>query len=154
MPKTIKVLFLAAEADPFVKIGGLGDVAGSLPRALRTLSPELTGDVTVDVRLALPFHPVLRSKAVSLRPVTPFALKRDGEEVLVEAFETEHQGLPVYFIGGGPIDTSGSVYSSNPEVDGEKYTFLGGDALLHVTYGFEGTKVEVAPINEWPQHGH
>ena len=55
MPKTFKILFLAAEADPYVKVGGLGDVAGSLPRALRALSPELTGDVELDVRLALPF---------------------------------------------------------------------------------------------------
>lgn len=124
MSTTIKILFLAAEADPFVKVGGLGDVAGSLPRALRALPLDLTGDVEVDVRLALPFHPVLRSKAVSLRPLTPFALKRDGEELLVEAFELDHVGLPVYFIGGGPIDTSGSVYSSNPEIDGEKYTFF------------------------------
>ncbi|MDL1927124.1 hypothetical protein FBQ79_12770, partial [Anaerolineae bacterium AMX1] len=31
------VLFLAAEADPFVKVGGLGDVANALPRALRNL---------------------------------------------------------------------------------------------------------------------
>lgn len=124
MSTTIKILFLAAEADPFVKVGGLGDVAGSLPRALRALPPDLTGGVEVDVRLALPFHPVLRSKAVSLRPLTPFALKRDGEELLVEAFELDHVGLPVYFIGGGPIDTSGSVYSSNSEIDGEKYTFF------------------------------
>ena len=27
MPKTINALFLAAEAEPFVKVGGLGDVA-------------------------------------------------------------------------------------------------------------------------------
>jgi len=124
MSKTIKILFLAAEADPFVKVGGLGDVAGSLPRALRALSPELTGDVEVDVRLVLPFHPVLRSNAASLRPITPFALEHEGEEIVVEAFETNHEGLPVYFIGGGPIDTSGSVYSSNSEIDGEKYTYF------------------------------
>src|SRR3990172_9214891 len=124
MPKTIKVLFLAAEADPFVKVGGLGDVAGSLPRALRALSPEITGDVIVDVRLVLPFHAVIRAKTASIRPVPPFALRRDGQEVLVEAFETTLEGMPVNFIGGGAIDSSGSVYSSNPEIDGEKYTFF------------------------------
>jgi len=124
MPKTIKVLFLAAEADPYVKVGGLGDVAGSLPRALRALPPELTGDVTVDVRLVLPFHAVIRSKAASLRPFSPFALKRNGEEVFVEAYETTLEGMPVYFIGGGPVDASGSVYSSNSEIDAEKYTFF------------------------------
>lgn len=129
MSEQIKVLFLAAEADPFVKVGGLGDVAGSLPRALRALSPELTGNVNIDVRLALPFHPVLRSKAVSLRPVAPFTLKRDEEEVVVEAFEMTSDSLPVYFIGGGPIDSSSSVYSSNPETDGEKYTFFSLAAL-------------------------
>ena len=43
--KTLKVLFLAAEADPLVKVGGLGDVAGSLPQALRALPAE---DVRVD----------------------------------------------------------------------------------------------------------
>jgi starch synthase len=129
MPKTIKVLFLAAEADPFVKVGGLGDVAGSLPRALRDLSPELTGDVNVDIRLVLPFHAVIRAKTASLRPVPPFALKRDGEEVLVEAFETSLDGMLVDFIGGGPIDSSGSVYSSNSEIDAEKYTFFSLAAL-------------------------
>ncbi|MGB7872840.1 MAG: glycogen/starch synthase [Anaerolineales bacterium] len=129
MSERIKVLFLAAEADPFVKIGGLGDVAGSLPRALRALSPELTGDIDVDVRLVMPFHPVLRSKAVSLRPIAPFTMKRDGEEVIVEAYEMTSDGLPVYFIGGGPIDSSSSVYSSNPETDGKKYTFFSLAAL-------------------------
>jgi starch synthase len=129
MPKTIKVLFLAAEADPYVKVGGLGDVAGSLPRALRALTPEMTGEAVLDVRLVLPFHSVIRAKSTSLRPVPPYSLKRNGEEILVEVFETTLEGMPVYFIGGGPVDTSGSVYSSNAETDGEKYTFFSLAAL-------------------------
>ena len=36
----LRVLFIASEADPLVKIGGLGDVAGSLPKALCNLPPE------------------------------------------------------------------------------------------------------------------
>ena len=129
MSQQIKVLFLAAEAEPFVKVGGLGDVAGSLPRALRALSPEATGDVALDVRLAIPFHPVLRSKISSLRPVEPFSIQHDDEEVVVETFETTLDDMPVYLIGGGPIDSSSSIYSTKPDIDGEKYTFFSLAAL-------------------------
>lgn len=60
--QTIKVLFLVSEADPLVKVGGLGDVAGSLPHALSQLSGERTGGNTVDVRLVIPFHSAIRKK--------------------------------------------------------------------------------------------
>jgi starch synthase len=147
MPEHIKVLFLAAEADPFVKVGGLGDVAGSLPRALRALPLDLTDDVSVDIRLALPFHPVIRSKATSLRPVTPFTMQREGEEIPVEAFETVLDELPVYFIGGGPIDSSGSVYSSNLEADGEKYTYF-SLAVLRLVKQL-GWHPDIVHVNDW-----
>ncbi|MBI5945184.1 MAG: glycogen synthase [Chloroflexi bacterium] len=124
MPKTINVLFLAAEAEPFVKVGGLGDVAGSLPYALRSLSNE---DVTLDVRLVLPYHPVV--KADNLKPVGIFSLKRGDAEIQVEAFETVLKGMPVYFINGDPIQANGSVYSSNSKLDSEKYAFFSLAAL-------------------------
>ena len=124
MPKTINVLFLAAEAEPFVKVGGLGDVAGSLPRALRALSND---DIKLDVRLVLPYHPAV--KADNLKPVGMFSLARGGAEIQVEAFETSLNGMPVYFIGGEPIRANGSVYSLNAVLDAEKYSFFSLAAL-------------------------
>ena len=36
----MKVLFVASEAAPFIKTGGLADVMGALPKALQTLGVE------------------------------------------------------------------------------------------------------------------
>jgi starch synthase len=124
MSQTINILFLAAEAEPFVKVGGLGDVAGSLPRALRALSND---DIKLDVRLVLPYHPAV--KADNLKPVGIFSLAHGDVEIQVEAFETSLNGMPVYFIGGEPIRANGSVYSLNSVLDAEKYTFFSLAAL-------------------------
>ena len=124
MSQTINVLFLAAEAEPFIKVGGLGDVAGSLPRALRALS---TDDLKLDVRLVLPHHPAV--KADSLKPLGMFSLQHNGAEFQVEAAETSFNGMPVYLIGGEPIRASGSVYSLDAKLDAEKYAFFSFAAL-------------------------
>ncbi len=107
MPEIINVLFLAAEADPFVKVGGLGDVASALPKAIRALPPEITGESKLDVRLVLPMHSVV--KAETLKPLTVFSIPRGESEVQVEAFEGVLDGMPVYFISGEPIRSSGSL---------------------------------------------
>ena len=124
MPQTINVLFLAAEAEPFVKVGGLGDVAGTLPRALRALSND---EIKLDVRLVLPHHAVIRSD--SLRSVGIYSIPRGRTEVQVQVFEGNLDGMPVYFLDGDPIRASGSVYSSNNVLDAEKYTFFSLAAL-------------------------
>ncbi|MEW5939834.1 MAG: glycogen/starch synthase [Chloroflexota bacterium] len=126
MAKTIRVLFLAAEADPFVKVGGLGDVAAALPRALRNLSAEARGDVTLDVRLALPHHAVIKAEA---RPLAIFPLPRGDKDVAVQVSESNVDGMPVYLIGGEPIAAIGSVYSSNAALDTDKYAFFSLAAL-------------------------
>lgn len=142
MAKTINVLFLAAEADPFVKVGGLGDVAGSLPRALRALSND---EVKLDVRLVLPYHPVI--KAENLTRLESFSLKRTNSEIEVEAFETSVNDLPVYLINGEPIRASGSVYSSDAKLDGEKYVFF-SLAALQLAHQLNWTP-DVIHANDW-----
>lgn len=147
MSKTIKVLFLAAEAAPFVKIGGLADVAGSLPHALRALSEEDTGGVKLDVRLALPLHMVIRTDSATLRPVASFNMRRASQDMNAQVFETRDQDLPVYFVSGEPITTSGSVYSSNAALDGEKYTFF-SLAALEMTKHLDW-QPDIVHVNDW-----
>ncbi len=147
MSKTLKVLFLAAEAAPFVKIGGLADVAGALPRALRALSEEDTGGVKLDVRLAIPLHMVIRTDAATLRPIASFGIARAGREVNAQIFASHSGDMPVYFVSGEPITTSASVYSSNAALDGEKYTFF-SLAALEMTKHLDW-QPDIVHVNDW-----
>ncbi|MCB2179702.1 glycogen synthase [bacterium] len=121
--KQIKVFFIASEAAPFIKVGGLGDVAGSLPYAIARLpeAPEL--------RMAIPLHKGIDQSKFDLEPVTSFKVKRKKASVLAEVFQTEVDGLTVYLIGGAPIAKADLVYTSDALADGEKFTFFSLAAL-------------------------
>ncbi len=147
MPDNLNVLFLAAEAEPFVKVGGLADVAGSLPRFLRNLPPEITNGSPIDVRLVLPMHPVVKTVVQSVRPITIFPLQNKKGEIQVQVFETNLEGLPVYFLDGEPVSSSGSVYSSDNALDAEKYTFF-SLAALELTRQLDW-KPNIVHANDW-----
>jgi starch synthase len=145
MPENLNVLFLAAEADPFIKVGGLGDVAGALPRALHDLPPEVTGGTTLDIRLVLPLHSAIKTEG--LRPLMIFTLSHQGSDLNVQVYESNLGGMTVYFISGDPITSSGSVYSSDSKLDGEKYTFF-SFAALELTRQLDW-KPNVIHANDW-----
>jgi starch synthase len=92
MPEPLKILFLAPEAVPFAKTGGLADVAGSLPGALAQLG--------ADVRLVLPLYRAVRDQTIETRalcqgveiPLGNLTLKADIRETGTE------EGIPVYFV--------------------------------------------------------
>ena len=126
---TIKVLFLASEADPLVKVGGLGDVAGSLPRALQQLSPEKTGGNTIDIRLVIPFHSVIRKKYPDPEFLFEFEVPTKTGSITGQAYELEANGVHTYLIAGEPIGEDVPVYDPDATVDGLKYFFFSLAAL-------------------------
>jgi starch synthase len=88
--RSINVLFLAPEVTPFAKTGGLADVAGSLPGALRRLGAE--------VAVGLPLYRAVKEGSFQRQVVfkglqVPLA----GQTLTgnVQATETE-DGVPVY----------------------------------------------------------
>ncbi len=118
MGNKLKILLLAAEASPLAKVGGLGDVAGSLPFALRGLSEP------PDVRLVLPLYPQLIKADCNLSPIARFSIAHTDGPILAEAFQTTINNLTIYLINGAPIAQSPTIYSSNAYQDGSKFTFF------------------------------
>lgn len=89
--KGLKILFLAAEAVPFAKVGGLADVAGALPKALRALGH--------DVRLMIPRYGSIRSDQFRFERVgKPFPVPVGSREEMVHVVTTTVDGVPVYLL--------------------------------------------------------
>ena len=147
MGNTIKVLFLAAEAEPFVKVGGLADVAGSLPLALRELPERSTGGDRFDIRLALPLHRTGKTDSGTLRPVAEFPVYHAGGPINAQVFESFLGGMPVYFISGEPISTSPSVYLADQAQDRAKYGFFSLAALEMTRY--IDWQPDIVHANDW-----
>ena len=92
MADQMKVLFLAAEAAPYIKIGGLADVAGALPRTLRELPKQ------PDVRLVIPLHKQIDRTKLPRKQVAAFEVEHKDGPLKAEVYETKLEGLPVYLI--------------------------------------------------------
>lgn len=74
MKDNIKVFFPIDEAYPLFKIGGLGDVGGSLPKALAKIG--------VDVRIGLPLHPEIE-RSQDWQKIKEYTIIYGGEDLLV-----------------------------------------------------------------------
>ncbi len=82
---------VASEAAPFAKTGGLADVVGSLPLALRALGH--------DVRLVMPWYRAVRKATGNLvQDACKLPVQLGGTIYQAGFRESEINGLPVYFI--------------------------------------------------------
>ena len=147
MSNSLNILFLASEAEPFVKVGGLADVAGSLPLALRSLPLQATYGIPLDVRLVLPLHRLSRTDAETLRPVARFPISRRGGNITAQVHEVALNGMPVYFVNGDLLSASKSVYTQDPASDRDKYAFFSLAVLEMIRY--MNWKPDIIHANDW-----
>lgn len=105
MAKPIKILFLSAEVAPFAKTGGLGDIGGSLPKALH--------DMGHDVRVIMPAY---RNIEAGYPGVDSMPLRLDvptGSGIIpAGAFEGRLPGsdVPIYFIAEHNLFNRPNIY--------------------------------------------
>ena len=133
------VLFIASEAVPFIKTGGLADVVGSLPKYFN--KDEF------DVRVMIPKYTCIpweyREKMVYK---THFYIDLAWRTQYVGVFEMEYDGVTFYFIDnefyfGGP-----KPYSWIHE-DIEKFAFFSKAALSAIPV--IGFKPDIIHCNDW-----
>jgi len=132
----MRVLFLAAEAAPWVKVGGLADVAGALPGALRELGH--------DVRLAIPGYGAIDWERWRPEPVASFLVPHRGGAQNADVYLADRD---VYLICGPPIPMHRGVYGSSIGEDGPKFLFFSLAALW--TCGTLGWKPDIVHANDW-----
>lgn len=147
MADRLKILFLASEADPLIKVGGLGDVAGSLPYALRALDPARLDGKELDVRLVIPFHSAIRQKLATQDIVASFDISYAGGLIPVKVFATEIKQMPIYLVSAPPFSPGEPVYTTDNYRDGVKYTLF-SCAALELTRQI-GWIPDIIHANDW-----
>jgi len=119
----IKILMASAEIAPFVKVGGLGDVVGSLPPALAKLN--------CDVRLIIPKYGNLDTKKFKLKKIlSQIPVKTAGRIESVNVWQAELPGQKIitYFLENKKYFSDSNPYSGN---NSEKFLFF-SLAILYV----------------------
>ncbi|OUO95254.1 glycogen/starch synthase [Cloacibacillus sp. An23] len=106
-PPQIKALHVSPECAPLSKKGGLGDVAGSLPKALRGAG--------VDARVLTPAWPGVLDKARELgalpqRPVGAVSVAINWRAVTAKVWRANISGLPVYILENDELFSNGDIY--------------------------------------------
>ncbi len=145
--RKINIYFLAAEAVPFIKVGGLGDVAGALPLALHNID-NIDGDpIQLDVKVAIPFHPQIDQKYKNSFPVTIFTVHSVTTEFVVRVYSVDVSGVTFFLIDADIIHNSAKVYSQVTSEDGEKFTLFTIAALRLLD--FVSWKPDILHVNDW-----
>ncbi|MEG1807083.1 MAG: glycogen synthase GlgA [Cetobacterium sp.] len=89
--KNINLLFITSEADPFLKVGGLGDVSHALPKALKKIG--------VNVRVILPKNGNIPKEFTDkMKLISTFTVPVGWRNQYAGLFHLEFEGIDFYFL--------------------------------------------------------
>lgn len=138
--KKMQIVFASAECAPFVKTGGLGDVAGSLPAALVRAGAE--------VIVMVPKYATIKDEYKSqMKHFSDFYVSLGWRSEYCGLEKLEHDGVTYMFIDNERYFARDYPYGFFD--DGERFAFFSKaitESLQHLPEGFE---CDILHCNDW-----
>jgi starch synthase len=134
----MRVAILSSEVLPFAKTGGLADVAGALPKALRQAGLEAT--------VVLPLYQQIDRKLLSKEIIENVAVQWRGAIRPTRVFQSHASGAPAYLIDAPEYFSRGSIYGFAD--DHERFAFFCRAALA--LFKHLGWQPDIVHGNDWP----
>ncbi|NMD44388.1 MAG: glycogen synthase, partial [Clostridiales bacterium] len=135
----MKILFAASEAAPFVKTGGLADVAQGLPT-------YLAKNKDVDIRVIIPYYKSIKDKNdKNIKFLTSFGVNLGWRRLHVGIFEAVYKKVKYYFIDNEYYFNRDSCYGFYD--DGERFAYFSKailESLMHIDF-----IPDVIHLNDW-----
>lgn len=134
----MKVLYAASEALPFMASGGLGDVAGSLPQALRK---RLIG-----CRVVMPMYDTIKQELKdTMKFITHISVPVAWRRQYCGIFEAKHNGVIYYLIDNQYYFKRDTIYGHYD--DAERFAFFSRAVLEIIPY--IDFKPDIIHCNDW-----
>lgn len=134
----MKVLYAASEALPFIASGGLGDVAGSLPHALRK---RLIG-----CRVVLPMYDTIKQDLKdTMKFITHISVPVAWRRQYCGIFEAKYNGVIYYLIDNQYYFKRDTIYGHYD--DAERFAFFSRAVLEIIPY--IDFKPDIIHCNDW-----
>ena len=133
----MKILMVSSEVEPFAKTGGLGDVVGSLPKALN--------DLDMDCRVIMPLYSKIANKFKEKMKYLGYIYINVGwRHQYCGVFTLKYQDVFYYFIDNEFYYNRESLYD---EMDLEKFAFL--DLAAFEVAKYVKFKPDVIHAHDW-----
>jgi starch synthase len=133
----MRVAVISAEAVPYSKTGGLGDVAGALPKALKQIG--------VDSLLITPCYWQTKGEYLWHTAIDDLWLTWRGRSVQAKVFYSEANGSPTFLIDYPPLFHRDSIYGYTE--DYERFAFFNHAALALLER--IGPAPDIVHLNDW-----
>src|SRR5215203_114410 len=133
----MRVAVISAEAVPYSKTGGLGDVAGALPKALK--------NVGVDSVLITPCYLQTKGEYLWNTAIDDLNVDWMGASYPAKAFYSEASGSPTFLIDAPSYFHRDSIYGYTE--DYERFAFFNHAALVLLKR--IGPPPDIVHLNDW-----